>query len=250
MQNIAKMHNSKFTNVRFKALVETIRDVMPLLAVALLVAVYAISGLAAGKFLGSPTLLGKMENGVILAYCIGFAIQCTRGLLVFFRELNPVRPTFDYWGEAIAAGMGILSIYEIYHLSDAAGMGYPVAVSLGILMLAGIGIEIFLLRELRFHTELELFQSAGYWDTIEAYYQARAQFKAKLKSLKSAEFQTLPIATHHQVAPTLPTRDTTSTTAEPGTTTTIKPQLPEVATIAPFSVNGNGKHIAGTVADH
>ena len=243
--NTKKMQNSKFTNVRFKQLVEAIRDVMPLLAVGLLIAVYGISGLAAGKFLGSPALLGKMENGVVLAYCIGFAIQCTRGLLVFFRELNPVRPTFDYWGEAIAAGMGILSIYEIYHLSDAAGMGYPVAVSLGILMLAGIGIEIFLLRELRFHTELELFQASGYWDTIEQYYQARAQFKAKLKALKSGEVQYLPISTTHRQepgakAPTLPT-----TRTEPGTTTTdtmSKTTLQEVASIAPFSSNGNGKH--------
>ena len=228
--------------MEFKRLVEVIRNTMPLLAVGLLVGVYVISAIAAGKFLASPTLLGKLPNGIILAYAVGGAIQATRATLVFFNQLNPVRPVFNYAGESIAVGMGLLSIYEICALTTASGMGGAVAVSLSILMGSGILIELFLLRELKFNAEMELFSTPGYFAQIEAYHQARADLKARLAAIKSGA---TTISTTHQhepiKAPTLPTTRET----EPGTTTTAttaKETLQEVAMIAPFSSNGNGKH--------
>lgn len=233
------MQNSNLSNMRFKQLVEVIRDVMPLLAVGLLILVYAISGLVAGKFLGSPTLLGKMEHGAAIAYAVGFAIQATRGLLVFFRQLNPVRPTLGHSGEVIAFLMGGLSIYEIATLSTASGMGYPVAFSMGVLMLAGIGVEVFLLAELKFYTELELMES-GRWEQAEQLYIKRAKLRERMKLLKQG----------------MGMNDAPRPTSKPITNTleaSPKPIALEVA-IPPFPVNGNGnangKHIAGTVADH
>lgn len=224
--------------MEFKRLVEVIRNTMPLLAVGLLIGVYVISAIAAGKFLASPTLLGKLPNGIILAYAVGGAIQATRATLVFFNQLNPVRPVFNYAGESIAVGMGLLSIYEICALTTASGMGGAVAVSLSILMGSGILIELFLLRELKFNAEMELFATPGYFAQIEAYHQARADLKARLAAIKSGA--TTISTTHRQEpgakTPTLPT--TTSATADTMTTTTLE----EVAMIAPFSSNGNGKH--------
>ena len=236
---------NQFQNMEFKRLVEVIRNTMPLLAVGLLVGVYVISAIAAGKFLASPTLLGKLPNGIVLAYAVGGAIQATRATLVFFNQLNPVRPVFNYAGESIAVGMGLLSIYEICALTTASGMGGAVAVSLSILMGSGILIELFLLRELKFNAEMELFATPGYFAQIEAYHQARADLKARLSAIRSG----VPTNTHRQEpgakAPTLPTTRET----EPGTTTGAtadtmsKTTLQEVAMIAPFSSNnGNGKH--------
>lgn len=239
------MQNLSNINMQFKQLVEVIRSTMPLLAVGLLILVYAISGLVAGKFLGSPTLLGKMEHGVAIAYAVGFAIQATRGLLVFFRQLNPVRPTLGHSGEVIAFCMGGLSIYEIATLSTASGMGYPVAFSMGVLMLAGIGVEVFLLAELKFYTELELMES-GRWEQAEQLYIKRAKLRERMKLLKQGMgMNDTPRPTSKPITNTLEAKGSTNTLeASP------KPIAPEVAIPVPFSANGNGKHTAKTVGDH
>jgi hypothetical protein len=92
--------------------------------------------------------------------------------------------------------MGALSIYEIANLSSAAGMGYPVAFSLGVLMLAGIGVEIFLLAELRFYTELELLES-GRWEAAEQLYIQRARLRERMKLLN----QGLGMGRRNQASP-------------------------------------------------
>lgn len=180
-------NSSKFENAQFVALVASVRRVMPTLAAVLLITVYAISAAAAGMFLSGKTLLGGISGGVALAYFVGAAIQATRGLLVFFGQLNPSRPTLSNAGEVLAVVFGALSIFEIYHLSSAAGMGFPVVVSMSILMLAGVGIEIYLLQEVRFLTELRLFQDSGYWAQIEGYYQAKRDFKDKIEALRTGK---------------------------------------------------------------
>jgi len=223
------MQNSKFQNVEFQELVERIRKIMPLLAVFLLITVYVISAAAAGKFLAHPTLLGSMPNGALLAYAIGTAIQATRALLVFFRQLNPTRPTLGHTGEFIAAGMGALSIYEISHLAAAAGMGFPVVLSLSVLMLAGVGVEIFLLSELRFYTEMELYRDKDYWAQIESYYQAKADFQRKVKAIRNGH-------TGH--------RTNTRTNPAQQHTETVETATEEAlgGPSIPFSMNGNGRH--------
>lgn len=222
------MQNSKFQNVEFQELVERIRKVMPLLAVGLLISVYTISAATAGKFLASPTLLGDMPNGALLAYAIGAAIQATRALLVFFRQLNPTRPTLGHTGEFIAVAMGALSIYEISHLATAAGMGFPVVLSLSVLMLAGVGVEIFLLSELRFYTEMELYKDRDYWQEIESYYQAKANFKRKIKAIRSG------YTGSRDPGPSVATK----------ATAIAETAIPEAlgGPSVPFSMNGNGKH--------
>ncbi|MBK7477746.1 MAG: hypothetical protein IPI11_17720 [Haliscomenobacter sp.] len=156
---------------------------MPGLAGVLLIAVYLVSAIAGGMFLS--TLLATIKGGTALAFSIGAAIQFTRATLVFFPQLNPSRPVFGYTGEAIAVIMGVVSIGEILSLVDASGLPYPVAVSLSILMLAGIGIEIFLLREIRFATEVSLYGNRQWWDELQQFYRARESFRQELETLRN-----------------------------------------------------------------
>ena len=222
---------NQFENAKFRALVGELRRIMPTTAAALLILVYAISAIAAGLFLSSPTLLGKVTGGPVLAFFIGTAIQAVRATLVFFSQLNPARPITGHQGEVIAGIMGVISIYEIYHLATAAGMQYPVVLSLSILMLAGIGIEIFLLRELKFFTEMQLFDKPEYWQKIEKYYQAKADYTARMDALSRGE------------------RITRKATAPTATVAAAAP--PTIASIATgeggaenfyLNGNGNGKH--------
>lgn len=162
---------------------------MPILAVILLVAVYLISAISEGIF------LNKLMEGFIgaawLAYGISGAIQATRALLVFFPQLNPNRPTFGYQGEAIAVVMGLVAIGSVWGVVTAVGLPHPVGISLSILMLAGMGVEIFFLREIRYATELELFANKEHWGEIREYHQARAELRAFLDEVKDYEAPTV-----------------------------------------------------------
>ncbi len=174
------MQNS---NAQFIRMIQSIRKAMPGLAGVLLVAVYLVSAIAGGMFLS--TLLATIKGGTALAFAIGFSIQFTRATLVFFPQLNPSRPAFGYAGEAIAVIMGIISIAEILSLVSASGLPYPVAVSLSILMLAGIGVEIFLLREIRFATEISLYGNRQWWAELQQFYRARESFRRELETLRN-----------------------------------------------------------------
>lgn len=181
-------------NKSFLRIIKVVRKILPGLAIFLLISVYAVSGIASGMFLS--TLMESLGNGgVVLAFSIGGAIQATRGTLVFFPQLNPSRPNFSYAGEVIAIIMGIISIGEILALVSEAHLPSPVGVSLSILMLAGVGVEIFLLREIRFTTEIALFGDKKHWENLQAYYKARKQFKDNLDRLQDEdEVKVVPIA--------------------------------------------------------
>ena len=240
------MQNS-FENARFGQLVADIRRIMPGLAISLLLLVYAISAAASGLFLSAPGLLGQSAWGVFLAYCIGISIQATRMTLVFFRELNPIRPTTGHQGEFIAVVMGIISIVEVYHLATANGMAFPVVLSIGILMLAGIGIEIFLLRELKFYNELKLFQQPEHWQQIEAYHRAKAEFVVRMDAIRNGQRIRKPIT-----APAMPSAMPVNGNGHQGGHDQENFTIPASLAAMPASRNGNGngKHIAGIADDH
>jgi hypothetical protein len=240
------MENS-FENARFRTLVADIRRIMPGLAVSLLVLVYAISAAASGLFLSAPGLLGKTSWGIFLAYCIGVCIQLTRMTLVFFRELNPIRPTTGHQGEFIAVVMGIISIVEVYHLANANGMAFPVVLSLAILMMAGIGIEVFLLRELKFFNELQLFDKPEYWQKIERYHQAKAEFVVRMDAIRNGQRIRKPIT-----APAMPSAMPVNGNGHQGGHDQENFTIPASLAAMPASRNGNGngKHIAGIADDH
>jgi len=177
------------SNKSFQRAIGTIRKIMPFLAFGLLIVVYVVSAIAGGMFLAK--LMKSLSGGIILAYSIGAAIQATRGTLVFFPQLNPTRPNLSYWGEGIAVTMGLLSIIEILFLVKAAGLATPVAVSLSILMAAGIGIELFLLKEIRFVTEIELFSDKQHWKKLQDFYRARRDFQNFMDNLEDEDEQGL-----------------------------------------------------------
>jgi len=204
------MQNLVNSNKSFARMIRIIRKVMPALAAALLIGVYVVSAIAGGMFLAQ--LMAAMSGGIALAYAIGAAIQATRASLVFFAQLNPTRPSFSHVGEVIAVIMGVISIAEILSLVSAAGLPYPVAISLSILMAAGVGIELFLLREVRFITEMQLFSDRSYWGELRDFYKARNEFRAFLDQLKDQAIEGSPLISEPSPAREIPSDGLTEET--------------------------------------
>lgn len=179
------MANVSFSNVKFHRTVKRFRAVMPAMAVILLAVVYLIAAIAEGLFLGE--LLEKTSFGVYLAFGISIAIQATRGLLVFFPQLNPNRPSFGNQGEAIAAVMGLIAIGSIWGVVNAIGLHHAVGISLSILMLAGVGVEIYFLKEIKYATETELAGDKEYWQEMKNFAYARREFQQFMSALEDYE---------------------------------------------------------------
>ena len=177
-------------------MIRIIRRTMPGLAALLLIGVYAVSAVAGGMFLAR--LMASLPGGIALAYSIGAAIQMTRASLVFFSQLNPTRPSFGFAGEVVAILMGVISIAEILSLVSAAGLAQPVAISLSILMAAGVGIELYLLREIKFSTEMELYSDRAHWGDLRSFYQARKEFKLFMEEL--ADMESEPVSNSTRAA--------------------------------------------------
>ena len=173
------------SNQDFQRMITKVRKWMPYIAVSVLVFVYAVSAGAAGLFLAN--LMSHLSYGFTLGISIGVAIQITRGTIVFFRQLNPSRPSYSYSGEMVAIAMGVISIFEIYKLSSAMDLPMPVAISLSILMIMGILVEVYLLGEMKFSTGIELMGDKQALNKLYDYYNSNAQMKAYLDSLSDIE---------------------------------------------------------------
>lgn len=208
------MQNSNFNNKDFQRMIKHIRKALPYLATALLIGVYVVSAIAGGVFLSE--LMHAIPGGITLAYSIGAAIQATRATLVFFPQLNPTRPSFSHTGEVIAVAMGVVSVAEIISLVLENNLAPPVAASLSILMIAGVGVELFLLREIKFATEIELFGDESHWNNLQDFYTARKKFKVKLDALKDMEFAEVDSAT---IAATSPIMSNATPQPQPETQT-------------------------------
>jgi len=184
-------------NRDFARLVQSVRQILPYLAVFLLIGVYITCAVTSGLFLGN--LMTSIRFGGIISLSIGFAIQLTRGLLVFFPQLNPNRPVFNNVGEFVATLMGIVSIAEIVSLASASALHPAVAVSMSILMAAGVGVEIYLLQQIRFYTEMELYRNSAWWAQLQEFYRARRKFKSFVDNLEEEFSQ--PAAQSHNPLP-------------------------------------------------
>ena len=157
--------NLSYSNRSFQRTVKQVRKIMPVLAVILLIGVYTVSAITEGVFLAS--LMADVSGGAWLAFAIATAIQATRALLVFFPQLNPNRPTFGHSGEIIAIIMGMVAIGSILGLVNEMQLPTPVAVSLSVLMVAGVGVEVFFLKEIRYATELEIYADKSQWNNLQ-----------------------------------------------------------------------------------
>lgn len=173
---------------------------MPALAISLLILVYVVAAIAEGKFLAH--LAGNFAIGAWLWYSVSAVIQATRALLVYFPLLNPNRPTFGYQGEVIAIIMGLIAIGSIWGAVDAVGLPHPVAISLSILMAAGIGVEVYLLREIKFSTEQEMFANREYWEELAQFARAKRELQLFLDGIKDYEPDASQLIAARSVSPT------------------------------------------------
>lgn len=170
------MENS-LVNPDFERAVRQMRRILPMLSFGLLIGTYLVSALIMGIFHAesAPSLGFK-----IAAFLVPLAIQAGRGTLVFFFQLNPLRvqPKFSF-GIIAATGLLILSLCEALFVMLPYGVSWTISVST--LMLIGWVIEIMILKETIFSTQMELYKNQAQWQELKNFYIARNEFEAFVK---------------------------------------------------------------------
>lgn len=170
------MENS-LVNRDFERVIKQMRRVLPLLSFGLLIGTYIISALIMGIFHAeSASSLGFK----IAAFLVPLAIQAGRGTLVFFFQLNPahLQSRFSF-GIIAATTLLVLSLIEAIFVMLPYGISWTISVST--LMLIGWVIEIMILRETTFATQMELYQNQAQWQELKNFYVARNEFEAFIK---------------------------------------------------------------------
>lgn len=156
-------------NQDFLKAIERLRKILPALSFGLLIGTYLISAVIMGIF-----HVQKAEDigFMIAAYLIPLAIQTGRGTLVFFFQLNPARIQGRCsMGMIAATALLIFSLLEAYFVL--LPYGYSWMISVATLMLIGWVIEIMILKETVFATQMELYRQPEAWQELQAFYQAR-----------------------------------------------------------------------------
>lgn len=175
---MTKVKNS-LVNRDFERAVKTLRRILPKLAFGLLIGTYLISALIMGLFHAenAPNL-----SFVVAAFAVPLAIQAGRGTLVFFFQLNPARIQSRF-SMAIVAATALLglSLWESVLILEPYGMAWMVSVCT--LMLIGYIIEIMILRETMFATQMELYQNKEQWQELQSFYIARERFENFMDAL-------------------------------------------------------------------
>lgn len=166
-------------NRDFERAVKALRRILPKLAFGLLIGTYLISALIMGLFHAQNA---PNNSFVVAAFAVPLAIQAGRGTLVFFFQLNPARIQSRFSMAIIAATALLgLSVWESILILQAYGMAWMVSVST--LMLIGYIIEIMILRETMFATQMELYQNKEQWKELQAFYIARERFESFMDAL-------------------------------------------------------------------
>ena len=139
----------------------------------------------------------------IAAFLVPLAIQAGRGTLVFFFQLNPAhiqgRVSF---GIIAATVLLLLSIAEACLVLYPFGVSWIVSVCT--LMLIGWVIEIMILRETIFSTQMELFQDQERWQQVRQFYTAKNDLNNFIKGIgadKGEEVKSLPEPKEEQPEP-------------------------------------------------
>lgn len=160
-------------NEDFGKSIKRLRAILPILSFSLLILTYLISAIIMGIF------HAQKADGIgftIAAYLVPLAIQAGRGTLVFFFQLNPmnIQGRFSF-GLIAATVLLILSLVESYLVM--APYGLPWIISVSTLMGIGWVIEIMILKETIFATQVELYQDQEKWEEIKAFYTAQKKLK-------------------------------------------------------------------------
>ena len=128
----------------------------------------------------------------IAAFLVPLAIQIGRGTLVFFFQLNPARIQSRFsMGIIAATTLLLLSLWEAYLVMSAYGLSWTVSVST--LMLIGWVIEIMILKETMFATQMALYQNKEQWKELHDFYIARNDFDQFMDDLYDGKKPNLPL---------------------------------------------------------
>ncbi len=166
-------------NRDFEIAIRQMRRILPVLSFGLLIGTYLISALIMGIFHAesAPGIGFK-----IAAYLVPLAIQAGRGILVFFFQLNPARLQSKFsFGVIAATTLLLLSLCEAFFVMMPYGVSWTISVST--LMLIGWVIEIMILRETTFATQMELYRNREQWEEVKNFYSAMAEFEQFIKEL-------------------------------------------------------------------
>lgn len=177
-------------NDDFRKSIKRLRSVLPVLSFGLLISTYLISAIIMGIFhaQNAPNI-----GFLIAAYLVPLAIQTGRGTLVFFFQLNPAHIQGKYsFGIIAATALLILSLVEAYLVLNPHGFSWIISVST--LMLIGWVVEIMILKETIFATQIELFQDKAMWQEVRGFYIARTEMQQFLEGLDNGKVPALPIA--------------------------------------------------------
>lgn len=175
---MANLQNS-LVNRDFERAVKTLRRILPKLAFGLLIGTYLISALIMGLFHAENA---RTPAFAFAAFAVPLAIQAGRGTLVFFFQLNPARIQSRFSMGIIAATLLLgLSIWECLLILEPFGMAWMVSV--GTLMLIGYIIEIMIMKETVFASQIELYQNKDQWKELKDFYTARERFENFMDAL-------------------------------------------------------------------
>ncbi len=166
-------------NRDFERAIRQMRRILPLLSFGLLIGTYLISALIMGIFhaRNAPHI-----GFTIAAFLVPLAIQAGRGTLVFFFQLNPARIQSRFsFGIIAATALLLLSLCEAFFVMRPYGLSWTISVST--LMLIGWVIEIMILRETMFATQMELYQNQEQWRELKNFYIARSEIERFIKGL-------------------------------------------------------------------
>lgn len=180
---MTNLSQKTLVNKDFQRAVKTLRRILPKLSFGLLIGTYLISALIMGLFHAENA---KTIAFYIAAFAVPLAIQAGRGTLVFFFQLNPARIQSRF-SLAIVAATGLLglSIWEAVLILEPYGLSWMVSVCT--LMLIGYIIEIMILKETMFATQMELYQNKAQWQELKDFYVAREQFRNFMDALHEGD---------------------------------------------------------------
>ena len=172
--------NSTLVNPDFARSVITMRRILPSLSFGLLISTYLISAIIMGLFHAN----GSESLGfTIAAFIVPLAIQAGRGALVFFFQLNPARLQQKFsFGILAATLLLLLSLFEAYLVMLPYGISWTVSVST--LMLIGWIIEIMILKETQFTSEMALYSNPEKLNQLKQYHLARRDFLKFMRELE------------------------------------------------------------------
>lgn len=182
-------------NNDFALALRRMRRILPVLSFGLLIGTYLVSALIMGIFHSKDS---ESFGFTLAAYTVPLAIQAGRGTLVFFFQLNPMRIQRRYsFGVIAATALLLLSIVEAYFVMYPYGLSWTISVST--LMLIGWVIEVMILRETMFATQMELYQNQAQLLELKKFYLARNEFEKFVKELPNLDLATMQARHYHSI---------------------------------------------------